>query len=334
MRNRTSLAAAAALALTPLAGNAQTPTAASAGPATLEATRQFDVSSAINGENYRVQVSIPDAPPPPRGFPVLYVLDGNRLFGSFAGAARNRGQAGEIENAVVVGIASGEGPHGANRTLDFTTYDMTVREKVVIKDQEKNAPFGGSERFLRAIQEEIKPRVARLAPVDEGRSMLFGWSLGGLFVVHTMLSHPGTFSTYLALSPALWRSGRAVFREVPGFKRSVAAASVKPRLYLGVSELEGDPNTRPFPDWTAEDWANEINYCRMVGNMVDMADVLRGFMQSRHLAFATRIFPGETHNSVPWSALNPVLTFALGTERSSRGGAARVDGSYMPGPHP
>lgn len=277
--------------------------------ATIDSAVQFDFRSALNGESYRIQVFVPYGAPPAGGYPVLYVLDGNALFGTVANAVRNRSQAGEISPAVVVGIASGSGSDAADRTLDFTSSDMTDHEKLVIKDIGPNAPYGGSDRFLRVIEEEVGPHVQRITPVDRARSIIFGWSLGGLFVVHTMLTHPHAFSAYAALSPSLWRGNRAVFRELPSFKRELSSGSVPPRLFLGVSSLEGDPRSKPISGWTQEDWANEIRYVRMKSNVVDLAARLRHVLEPQSMAL--RVFAGETHNSVPWTAINPVLDFTL-----------------------
>ena len=277
-------------------------------PVTIDDTYQIDFTSQINGESYRIQIYKPHIAGLRGGLPVVYVLDGNALFGTFANAVRNRGQAGEIAPAVVVGVASGDGPHRAERTLDFTTYDLTAREKRIIKDIEPGAPFGGSERFLKVLQEEIAPRVAQVAAVDASKSTLVGWSLGGLFVTHTMLVHPEAFSTYVALSPSLWRSGGAVFGEIGPFQRKLAAGQLAPSLFVGVSSGEGDPNSAPARGWSKRDWAEEIRYAAMESNAVRLAAVLRPTMNTR---LRSEVFQGETHNSVPWTAVNPILNFAL-----------------------
>jgi len=49
-------------------------------------TRQVKFTSAINGEPYALFVSIPFIPPPPGGYPVYYVLDGEAYFA----VAKNR----------------------------------------------------------------------------------------------------------------------------------------------------------------------------------------------------------------------------------------------------
>ncbi|WP_206240068.1 alpha/beta hydrolase [Novosphingobium terrae] len=278
----------------------------------MASTRQRDFQSTINGEAYRIQVFIPHHAPPPGGYPTIYVLDGNALFGTFAEAVRNRSQAGEIEPAVVVGIASGDGTRPADRTLDFTPKDLTAQEKAIIKDYGPNPPYGGADAFLQVIQQEVKPWAAAQAPLDPKRDILFGWSLGGQFVMHSMLTHPDTFKSWLALSPSLWRSGRAVFSEVPQFQRLTAQRSDTIRLIIGVGGLEEQaPKGMRIGQMSGTELAEELRYVRMVGNAQDMAATLRPYFAARHWPMGFQIFEGQTHNSVPWSAINPFLDFAL-----------------------
>ena len=101
----TLLALALALAGTAQIVSAQTPaTAPALAPSALPLSRQYDFTSKINGKSYRVRVAIPFTPPPPDGYPALFVLDGDAFFATFAEASRVRLLGGEVEAAVIVGI--------------------------------------------------------------------------------------------------------------------------------------------------------------------------------------------------------------------------------------
>ncbi len=80
--------------------------------------------------------------------------------------------------------------------------------------------------------------VNRLVPLNARRASLFGWSLGGLFVVHTMFVHPESFHGYIALSPSIWRGNKAVLAELPDFEKRVSESKIDLNLFLGVGELE------------------------------------------------------------------------------------------------
>jgi predicted alpha/beta superfamily hydrolase len=280
--------------------------------ATIDRSRSYDFVSHVNGEEYRVKVFIPRAKPPIKGYPVMYLLDGNALFGTFAEAMRNRSQAHEIEPAVIVGIESGSGPKGADRTYDFTSFDMSTYEKTIIVDLGPNAPHGGYDNFYRVIEEEIKPKVAAMTSTDPSRSALFGWSLGGFFVVQTMFKHPTSFDCYVAISPSIWRNDRAIFKEIPSFEHQVSESQTHPKFFLGVGGLE-DQLQPGMLSWGLDQkkFMEEMKYGRMVSNAKDLSDQIGPFLIKNKSDYSFKIFDGDSHNSVPWSAVNPVLSFAF-----------------------
>ena len=96
--------AVAALLLPPLFVHAGTAPVSAGSSAAIPMSRQIDFTSKVNGRNYRLQVALPLAAPPDRGFPVIYVIDGDVYFGTWAAAVRFRAMSGELPQAVVVGI--------------------------------------------------------------------------------------------------------------------------------------------------------------------------------------------------------------------------------------
>jgi predicted alpha/beta superfamily hydrolase len=278
--------------------------------ATIESTHSFDFVSKFTGESYRIKILVPRAEAPAAGYPVLYLLDGNLVFGTFSGAVWNEAKSSEMTSAVVVGIESGPGENGGDRALDFTPQDMTEAEKKIVVDL--GGKLGGYDKFINTIQKEIKPRVERMIHIDKRHESLFGWSLGGQFVIHTMLVHPDYFSCYLALSPSLWLSDRAVFHEIPAFEKAVASGARPVSLFIGVGSLEEvmSPGMRR---WHVDQsrFADELNYDRMVGNVQDFTALMQPFFEKHGMAFESKIFEGETHNTAPWAAVNPMLRFAL-----------------------
>jgi uncharacterized protein len=280
--------------------------------ATIGSTRQFDVTSAITGEAYRIQIFIPSRPPPPAGYPVLYVLDGNVLFGTYASAARTKALARETEAAVVVGIASGEGEHSAERTLDFTISQRSARDKAIVKDMSPDQHVGGAEAFFRVIQQEIRPHVAQVAPVDDRRAALLGWSLGGLFVTHTLFAHPDAFATFIAISPSLWFNERAVLRDIPAFEARVSREHLHPRFFLAAGGREEDlPAARLATAQSPASVRAEMRYYGMVHNPRALNARLAPYFRGIGASMRFRLFPGDTHNSIPWSMVNPAVDFAF-----------------------
>jgi uncharacterized protein len=281
---------------------AQTPTAAPI-PATVGTAQQIDFTSAVNGKTYRITVAKPYAFPPKGGYPVVYVLDGGAYFGTFAGAARLRSALGaELAPAIIVGIS-------------YPSESMLVAQDRRMLDLTHNAPdasmpargvsgapveTGGADAFYKVIETEIRPRVAAVAQVAQGKDVLFGHSLGGLFVLHTMFQHPEAFRTWLALSPSIWWTGRSVLKDETAFAAKVNSGQTSPRVFIGVGGEEQPPTV-----------ASSAEY-RMVDNATELATRLQALKGAGGYQVESKVFPGQSHMSVPWEALNTMLNFALG----------------------
>src|SRR6185312_6484436 len=80
------LLSAAFLAIAP-AANAESAAPPQPKPYSFVRSAQFDLPSKISGRTYRIFVHTPPTPPPPGGYPVLYVTDGNGTFPVAAGQA-------------------------------------------------------------------------------------------------------------------------------------------------------------------------------------------------------------------------------------------------------
>ena len=261
--------------------------------------RQQDFTSRINGRVYRVRVATPYGPPPETGYPVLYVLDGDGYFGSFADAARMRAALGaELPHAAVVGVGYPGGDLSAalgRRFLDLTPTEPDEAEKANHTFATGDLAYAGADDFLEILTEEVRPRIADILPVDLSRQAVFGHSLGGLFVLYSLFRRPDAFSAWLALSPSIWWDGRTVLRGEAGFTAALPALATPPRLFVGVGALE-QPVGSP---------------ARMVDNAVELSARFSALSGPPGWRFASRVFEGETHSSVIWPAINPMLDFAL-----------------------
>jgi len=208
-------------------------------PIVLPASHQLDVRSKATGHAYRIFMSVPASPPPPSGHPVLYVLDANAAFPVAAFMARSAQSRREVTGHVpplVVGIGY---PGDADFHVEARRRDYTGGTG----KPEATAPDGGAELFLDFIEQELKPLVARHHAIDPQRQALFGHSFGGLFVLHTLFTRPGSFSSYLASSPSIWWQDKRVLGALPGLMKN----KQMPRLQLSVGALEDDPPKGHYP---------------------------------------------------------------------------------------
>ncbi|GGX80736.1 alpha/beta hydrolase [Massilia dura] len=201
-------------------------------PVMLPQARQRDMASAITGQRYRIFVSVPETPAPAAGHPVLYALDGNASFPVLAlmarTAARRAGVTGLAAPVIVgIGYATAQDHDSKSRTRDYTPPAAGAP-----------AAEGGADRFLDFIEQELKPLVRTLAPVDPRRQALYGHSFGGLCTLYTLFTRPAMFQTYVAASPSIWYGDRVVLDGLEGFAQRVAALPGKPSLLMTVGELE------------------------------------------------------------------------------------------------
>lgn len=120
-------------------------------------------------------------------YPVLYLLDGPEHFHHATGIVEFLTRNGRMPDAIVIGVEN------TNRTRDLTPLPSDTAFK----------GSGGADAFLQFIREELIPYVDAHYPTAPYR-ILVGHSFGGLFAVHTLLTHPETFNAYIAISPPLW----------------------------------------------------------------------------------------------------------------------------------
>lgn len=292
-----------ALALLGAAGCRGQAAAQNGAPVTLPGLRQFELAPRSGGRPpWRIFLRRPDGPAPSSGWPVLYLLDANAVIGIAADALRVQaafpGETG-LRDAVLVGIGY---PTEA-------AYDDSRRPFDLTPPPEKGRT-GGAERFLRFIEEELKPFVASQLPVDASRQGLFGHSLGGLCVVYALLTRPRAFTHWVAMSPSLQFDAELIAQAQQRFAALPPAERGQPRLLLGAGEYE--ERLAPFQA-NAGDAAmrrESLGRTRIPSRAREMADRLRD------LGVAARFeqIQGETHFSVLPSAVGRALRFALGPD--------------------
>ncbi len=190
---------------------------------------------AADGHRYRVLVAWPETPPPARGWPVLYVLDGNDNFAVAAETARRLAAAGArsgVAPGLVVAVDSG----GLERRVrDYTPATLGYRIP-------KGAPAhgldtGGADAFLDFVADRLQPMVARRWRVDRDRQTVLGHSFGGLLVLHALFTRPTLFDSYVAVSPSLWFGDDVMRREERAF-----APRAGLRLLIATGTDEGGPD--------------------------------------------------------------------------------------------
>ncbi|MFT4027270.1 MAG: alpha/beta hydrolase-fold protein [Novosphingobium sp.] len=214
-------AAVKALAFAVLAAAAHAPAAASvAGPEPAYAIERTAVLSvkAADGHDYRVMVSWPATPPPPQGWPALYVLDGEDNFAIVTQTMRRLARAGArsgAEDRLIVAIESGS---LARRVFDYTP--AAPGWTIPAGAPAAGLPTGGAEAFLDFLSGRLMPELARRWSIDPRRQAILGHSFGGLLTLDACLTRPGMFETGIAVSPSLWFGGDLLANLEKAYARS------------------------------------------------------------------------------------------------------------------
>jgi len=114
-----------------------------------------------------------------------------------------------------------------------------------------------------------------------------GYSLGGLFVAHVLLTSPTSFNHYLIGSPSLWWDDRVTFEQLEQFAERPESVPVRVFLSVGTDERF------------------------MVLDMVKMAETIRG-RSDEAFEFEYQFLQDETHTSGIPSTISRGLRFLYG----------------------
>ncbi|WP_245961978.1 alpha/beta hydrolase [Stutzerimonas urumqiensis] len=288
-------------------------------PVVLPHTEHRDLHSRHTGRDYRIFVSEPQEPPPPGGYPVLYVLDGNALFPALAiqaQALEARPDPKLRDSVLVVGIGyPGEALYHFNARAEDYTPKAEDRQRLPGREP---PPSGGAERFLAFIETELKPTIAARYPVNPERQTLFGHSYGGLFTLYTLMNRPEAFQGYVAASPSIWWYKGYVDRTLTDFERRLAAHPIGARLLVTAGGAEQPRPDDPLTDGRRRHMAER----RMVGHARDLVARLQP-QQAPGLYSEFRLYPGANHGTNAAHSSVGALEWAAAVGKAGSDDAAR-----------
>ena len=275
-------------------------------PIVLERAEQWTARSR-KGREYAIWISLPKGNAPEQGYPLIFVLDPHTAFATLVDWVRNH------ENmygpVVVVGVGSPGDSHIDDRLLDLTPPTDPATLPAFRSDW---GSVGGADDFLEFVTEIVRPQVSRRVPVDMTRQALFGHSLGGLFVLHSLFTKPTTFDTYVAASPSVWWGNKVVLREIAEFSKRQKDSGGPRRLLITIGELESKVNPEELraAEMSSINLYEVRQHSRMVENAVALAAELAPLAaHGLHTVFAR--FVDETHNSVIPAYLSRGARFTL-----------------------
>ena len=286
---------------------------ASHSPVVVHGSIQFDLPSRVSGRIYRIFVFKPAASPPPSGYPVVVVTDGNLSFPLFATMSAGFEFAGQA--ALVVGV--GYPTDDPMKLVSLRTRDLTPPTPLEGIPHRPGQPeisledYGGSELFSRFLVEELRPGIASAYAVSASNQTLYGHSWGGLFTLTVLFKHPASFRTFVASSPSIWWNKRSVLSDEPNFAQRIETGEAAPRVLITVGSAEQDvPETLP-PGMTRAQVERLLSESRMVDNARELAARLQQVEGGPGYVVRFHAFEGENHLTATSASIGRALTFAL-----------------------
>ncbi|MFT4182107.1 MAG: alpha/beta hydrolase-fold protein [Rhizobium sp.] len=286
---------------------------ASLAPVTMADTVFADLQFDGADQPHRIFLYRPAKAPPPEGWPVLYLTDGNACFATAVDALK-------VQSAYPNGTNVGEGVIVAIGYPSDQPYDPLRRSWDLSPPPGRIYPpffpdspdvkTGGGELFLAAIEEQLKPWVGEQVAIDGARQSLFGHSFGGLFTLYALFSRPAAFSRWIAASPAIFWEDAAILAAEKAFLES-HSVGLDIEVHLSAGQYEGDV-LAPFHEGTAEEQKRQerARETRTIGHAQDMAERLTASAALEGRA-AFEEYAGENHMSALPAALNRAVQIAF-----------------------
>ncbi|HEX4542087.1 MAG TPA: alpha/beta hydrolase-fold protein [Candidatus Acidoferrum sp.] len=164
-------------------------------------------------------------------YPVLYLMDGPGHINEIGSTIDFLGENNRVPPMIVVGIANTD----RVRDLTPTHWDMKRPDGTV----NANPTSGGGEHFLDFIQKELMPQIEKRYRTSCYR-VFAGHSLGGLMVIHTLITRPDLFQAYIAVSPSLQWDNQHTLHQAQQF--FAEHAELKKALFFSLGNEGNTPN--------------------------------------------------------------------------------------------
>jgi predicted alpha/beta superfamily hydrolase len=181
------------------------PAGAQTGPGTpVEAGTSFRIESRVLGETRVVDIALPTryTATSDRRYPVLVVLDGESQFPVATALTRFYSSVGQLPEIIVVGVRN------TARTRDLSPAPVAGFDT----PPGLGNTFGGADRFLTFLAEELLPHVDREYRTVRMRTLV-GHSIGGTFALYALAQRPDLFTGYVVMEPATWWNNQRELEE-------------------------------------------------------------------------------------------------------------------------
>lgn len=273
--------------------------------------RYFDLTDRVTGDIRRVFLWTPPGETPQKGWPALWLLDGNAVIATAVDAMRAQAFWPTGTNLgwgalIAVGYPSDDAYDSFRRSWDLGP--PPGRSYPPFYEGGAEVRTGGGAEMARFLIEDAREVLADHVRLDPDNQSLFGHSFGGLFALWLMFTEPLAFRNIIAASPAITWEESFLLSHLDAF----TVPSAAPRVFLSAGEWEGD-RLAPFQERSPERDARlaEKAWTRTIAAAQEMAESLA--QKGCEVAYET--FAMETHMSVLPVAVNRALHWAFALDR-------------------
>lgn len=168
-------------------------------PVSIGAT--YTIHSTVLDQNRRITIRLPDvySTRSRDTFPLIVMVDGgpSQDFPHIAGLLQYADLNHTLLPVILVGVETIDRQYEMTPPAQDPRYDELFERR------------GGAAQFRAYIREDVLPWIETNYRISDDRTLI-GESLGGLFVIDTLLSEPDLFKKYAAISPSLWWDDLAI----------------------------------------------------------------------------------------------------------------------------
>ncbi|HWI90032.1 MAG TPA: alpha/beta hydrolase-fold protein [Flavisolibacter sp.] len=196
---------------------------------TIPGTEVKQITSVIvPGQEYQLHIMLPGGyTNSNKSYPVVYLMDSQWDFPLVSALYGEQYYDGFIPQMIIVGVTwGGMKPNPDSlRARDYTPTNV------------KGTPqSGGADKFLSFMKDELFSFIEKNYRADKTDRTLVGCSLGGLFTMYALFTHPEMFQRYVAASPAFMWDNSVLYQ----FEKKYAANKSNPsaKLFMCVGWVE------------------------------------------------------------------------------------------------
>lgn len=247
--------------------------------AQFDTSQRITLDSTILQEKRTLQILLPEnyQTNTSSTYPVTYLLDGDFNFHGVSGMLDMLSNKSElIPNVILVAIAD-------NGTEKYREY-MTPNNS----NSPGRGSAGAADIFLNYLNNEVQPYINSHYRTAE-HSTLVGHSVGGLFVLNSLLNAPESFKNYVAVSPSVWVSDNAIVSQANKLLGKTQHSPVSLYLSLGdemqmhqydfIHELDAKPI--PNLNWHFQHYPDE-NHGSVI--LIALRDSLKHIFKGWHVS--------------------------------------------------